>query len=296
MNNLLLPDLHTIRLPLRHDVFETLSMLRLDTVCPVMSGNKLYKLLPNIRHAQQQGCDTLLSFGGAFSNHLAALASAGQAYGLKTVAIVRGEATAASNSTLSAAINRGMHCHFVDRKTYQRRYDAEFLVEWQQRYPSALIIPEGGSNELARQGCAELGRLVALHYPNIRHFIIPVGTGTTALGFSEGIGAAARVFGVPVLNFQQDLNGINLIQNYHHGGYAKLSQSLIQFMSQFEKLNNILLDPVYTAKMAFAAADIIQQYDLDPSTVALVHTGGIQGREGMMPRMRRLGYVDPACT
>jgi 1-aminocyclopropane-1-carboxylate deaminase len=285
-----MPSIDDVKLPLADGGFVQIKMLRLDTVDPTMSGNKAYKLLPNIEYAMTHECDTLLSFGGAFSNHLFALAMAGQKYGLKTVAVVRGEIDAAKNSTLSKAIKSGMKCHFVDRQVYRRRFDRDYLAFWQDKYPNAHIIPEGGSNELARQGCQRLGEQLRDILSLDATLLVSVGTGTTLQGLQAGLKGHAKVLGVAAIKGMQPMADVDLLDSYHFGGYGKMTADLVMLMHRFEELNQIEIDPVYTAKMVAAASDMVSTGKLNPSNLIIVHTGGVQGKQGMLERLISLGY------
>lgn len=290
IHTLSVPSIDDVLLPLADGRYVPTKMLRLDSVDTLMSGNKAYKLLPNIQYALDHGCDTLLSFGGAFSNHLYALAMAGKKYGLKTVAVVRGEADAIQNSTLSKAVNAGMTCHFVDRQAYRRRLDRDYLAFWQDKYPNAHIIPEGGSNELARQGCKRLGEYLCNVVPVDTTLLVPVGTGTTLQGLQAGLKGHAKVLGVAALKGMQPMANVDLLDSYHFGGYGKITAELVVLMQRFEELNQIEIDPVYTAKMVAAASDMVSTGKLNPQNLIILHTGGVQGKQGMLERLISLGY------
>jgi len=296
LHTLATPAIDHIQLPLFNGDVVAAKMLRLDSVDQRMSGNKAYKLLPNIEFALDRQYDTLLSFGGTFSNHIYALALAGQKYGLKTVAVIRGESSAINNPTLSAATSAGLKCHFVDRQTYRQRHEPAFIDAWQKRYPGALIIPEGGSNALAELGCANLGRQLRERIAPASRLLIAVGTGTTARGLQQGLVDHAEVVGVPVLNGLEEMKGIALVEDCHHGGYAKLTPALVEHMQYFERINNIELDPVYTAKMVWAASVLVEQGRVDSDQLLLVHSGGVQGKQGMLDQLIRLGYHRGTCT
>lgn len=266
-----------------------LFMKREDLLHGEISGNKFRKLKYNLRYAREQGYSTVLSFGGAYSNHIHALARAGQLTGLNTIGIIRGEAEYATNPTLRDAQAWGMQLQFIDRQTYKFRNQALWLAQLQAQYPDAYIIPEGGSNLLALQGVAEIWHDLDETYDYI---VTAAGSGGTAAGLITGAPDQTQVVVVPVLkgNFlPQAINGLLqqeparhdyiCLDDYHFGGYAKSDETLLKFISDFEQQTTIPLDPVYTAKMVYAVLAEVEKGRFKPGArVIMLHTGGLQGR------------------
>ncbi|WP_343621068.1 1-aminocyclopropane-1-carboxylate deaminase/D-cysteine desulfhydrase [Acinetobacter proteolyticus] len=265
-----------------------LTIKRLDLIHPHISGNKFYKLKYNLLAAQQQGLTQVLTFGGAFSNHIAATAYAAQRFGLQSIGIIRGEelATQDLNPTLQTAQDFGMQLHFVSRAEYRLRYEMEYLQQLQQQYPQAFIVPEGGSNALALQGTQEI--LNEDDRENYDVICCAVGTGGTIAGLIESSSAQQQILGFSALkgdflkrDIQQWTNKSNwsLTDAYCCGGYAKTTAELLQFMQHFEQQYAIPLEQVYTAKMMMGLFDLIQQqYFPENSRILAIHTGGLQGK------------------
>lgn len=264
-----------------------LYMLRLDAIHPEISGNKWFKLKLNLEEAKRLGETTLLTFGGAFSNHIAATAAAGKEHGFKTIGIIRGaELNEQSNKTLQRAKENGMHLHFVSREWYSNKEQPEKLKELKQLFGNFYLLPEGGSNELAVKGCREIPQLIEKPYDAL---VCPVGTGGTMAGLIRG--SESKVIGISVLKGAeylgervQELSGSNtqnweIDHSFHFGGYAKWNENLLKFMSDFEDQHKIPLDPVYTAKMMYGIFEMIKKGRFaEQSTIVAVHTGGLQGR------------------
>lgn len=265
-----------------------LDLKRLDLIHPQISGNKFFKLKYNLLKAKQQGCNTLLTFGGAFSNHIAATAYAAHAFGFQSIGLIRGEelATQALNPTLQTAHDLGMHLHFVSRAEYRLRHETAYLQQLQQRYPQALIIPEGGTNALALQGTQEI--LTEDDRENYDVICCAVGTGGTIAGIIESSSEQQQVLGFSALKgdfLQQEIQQWTNKQNwsltdaYCCGGYARTSPELLQFIQQFEQQYAIPLEQVYTAKMMMGLFDLIQQrYFPENTRILAIHTGGLQGK------------------
>ena len=275
-------------------------MLRLDDLHPQISGNKIFKLLPNLVAVKASGARGILTFGGAFSNHIHATAAAGQYFGVATVGVVRADPLARENPTLADAKAWGMHLHFVDRAEYRRRADPDYWRELQHQYPEYTVIPEGGSNALALQGCTELGEYIAeLEW---RDIVAACGTGTTAEGIALGVSPQQKVHAVAVLpGLKQEKDRIEAAGAEFWGddvgaGYAVVTPELAAFVQRFEALNSVQLDPVYTAKMALAASRAIASGRLDPAQTLLLHSGGLQGRRGLQAQLDAHWHDNPACT
>ena len=267
-----------------------LYVLRTDLNHPHISGNKLYKLKYNLQAAHRANKGTLLTFGGAFSNHIAAVAAAGKTYGFKTIGIIRGESCALLNPTLQFATDQGMQLEYVSRELYRQK---EELVKYvKQKYGGTVfLIPEGGSNELGIWGCKE----IISHIPvNFDHVCCACGTGATLTGIILSLKNVQQALGFQVLKapgyIRQEVTrhlemagqlkqNWCILDNYHFDGYAKIKTELMTFIEKFENSHRIPLDPVYTGKMMFGLYDLIQKdYFSKGATIVAIHTGGLQGR------------------
>lgn len=265
-----------------------LTVKRLDLIHPQISGNKFFKLKYNLLEAKQQNLNQVLTFGGAYSNHIAATAYAAHYFGFQSIGVIRGEELAkqALNSTLQTAQDFGMQLHFVSRAEYRRRHELEYLQQLKQRYPNTWIIPEGGTNDLAIQGTKEI--LSADDRENYDVICCAVGTGGTIAGIIESSSDQQHILGFSALkgdflkhDIQQWTNKTNwsLTDEYCCGGYAKTNSELLQFMQQFEQQYAVPLEQVYTAKMMMGLFDLIQQGNFPVNTrILAIHTGGLQGR------------------
>ncbi|WP_343682503.1 1-aminocyclopropane-1-carboxylate deaminase/D-cysteine desulfhydrase [Acinetobacter baylyi] len=265
-----------------------LDLKRLDLIHPHISGNKFYKLKYNLIEAKKRGCDRILTFGGAFSNHIAASAYAAHHFDFKSIGIIRGQELAYRplNATLKTAQHYGMQLEFMSREQYRQKDQSEFLHTLQSQYPSAFIIPEGGTNALAIQGSKEiLSDTDRLNYDVI---CCAVGTGGTLAGLIEASHDGQYVIGFSALkgdflhnDVQRHTNKTNwhILDDYCFGGYAKTSSELFEFIDEFEQKYQIPLEQVYTAKMLYGLLDLIQKNDFDQGTrILALHTGGLQGR------------------
>lgn len=264
-----------------------LYLKRDDLIHPEISGNKWRKLKYNIAKAKQEHKTTLLTFGGAFSNHITATAAAGKYFNFKTVGIIRGEEHQPLNKALQFAKDCGMQLIYLDRENYRNKN-----LDLQLRtYDSRLtyILPEGGANELALKGCAEIVDEINIDFDFI---ICTCGTGTTIAGIASNLKPHQKAIGIAVLKHDKMKEEIlernpNLIpitigtqisiHNYHFGAYAKTTPELIQFIKDFYNEHNILLDYVYTGKMMYGIFDLISNnYFPENSTIVAVHTGGVR--------------------
>ena len=280
----------TQAIPLNGTTVE-LFIRREDLIHSFVSGNKFRKLKYNLLEAQKQHHSNLLSFGGAFSNHIAALAYAGKEAGLKTIGIIRGEELCDQievNPTLHFAQQCGMIFEFVTREVYRNKTDADFIQKLKEKYSDFYLVPEGGTNELAIQGCQEILTADDVQYDFV---CTAVGTGGTISGVINSAFEGQKILGFPALKgdfLQKDIckfvqnKNWELINEYHFGGYAKVTEELIQFLNNFYNEYGIPLDPVYTGKMVFGVMDRIKQnYFPEHSKILLLHTGGLQGIDGM---------------
>lgn len=266
----------------------SVTVKRLDQIHPSISGNKFYKLKYNFAAAQQQGLNKVLTFGGAYSNHIAATAYAAKLCGFNSVGIIRGEELQykALNATLSTAQQFGMQLQFVSRAQYRQKDQADFLAELHQQFPEHYIIPEGGSNSLAIQGCAEI--LSADDLYNYDVICCAVGTGGTISGLIQASSAQQMILGFSALKGdflyievakQTAKSNWNIIDDYCFGGYAKTSPELLSFIQQFEQDFSIPLEQVYTGKMLYGIFDLIQHgYFTAGCRILVIHSGGLQGR------------------
>ncbi len=275
-----------VRLYIKRD--DLLTPFANDPFC----GNKWRKLKYNLLAAKEQRIQTLLSFGGAYSNHIAALASAGHLLGFKTIGIIRGEVV--SNPTLDRARADGMQLHFIDRTSYRKKKKPDFITELQQTFGPCLLIPEGGTNQLALKGCADLAtEIVEQCVKKPTHIAVSCGTGGTLSGIINGLQGQCYALGVSVLkgNFMtKEVNGLldefgdgnwsnwEVQESYHHGGYARETDKLIQFINYFYEKHSIQLERIYTGKLFYALYQLLEKgYFKKGSIVVAVHTGGLQG-------------------
>lgn len=280
----------------------TVYIKREDAVHPELSGNKWRKLKYNLIEAEEKGYKTLLTFGGAFSNHIYAVAAAGNLFGFETIGIIRGEEHLPLNPTLKFAVKNGMRLTYLPRSTYRKRNDPDFQNRLAKEFGEVYIVPEGGSNLLALKGVAEMiGEL-----ENEYDFILSaVGSGGTAAGIISALKGKNNYIGIPVLKGGEYLKRIisdfvfnftgdqyknwRLETDYHFGGFAKINSRLIEFIETFERYNNLRLDPIYTGKMFCALEDLIAKGKIPAgSKVLAIHTGGLQGNEGMKGKIARI--------
>lgn len=265
-----------------------------DLIHPQISGNKWRKLKYNLEFAKLRGYQEILSFGGAYSNHIHALAYAGQHYGLKTIGIIRGEYDV-NNPTIEQVKAAGMKVKFISRKDYKQRFDDNFLAHLKQIHPKALIIPEGGSNEFALKG---LGEMVKEIPPRDADYIVcPCGSGGTSAGILKALSPDQRLLSIAVLKnadylkeeiFQLAGNNSQQLEfktEFHQGGYGKVTSELINFIDHFYENHNIQLEPIYSGKMMMGFYELVKQGFFQPNTrITLIHTGGLQGLNGMIQR------------
>ena len=274
----------------------TVFIKREDLIHPFVSGNKFRKLKYNLLQAKVENQNTLLTFGGAFSNHIAAVAFAGKENGFKTVGIIRGEELinqVAENPTLQFAQDCGMHLEFVTREAYRQKTEVEFLENLKTKLGNFYHIPEGGTNELAIKGC---GEILTLEDSQFDYIGCAVGTGGTISGIINSATPHQKILGFPALKGDFLQNEIRIftpktnweiLTNYHFGGYGKVTPSLIDFINNFYTQTKIPLDPIYTSKMVFGVMDLIEKkYFPENSKILLIHTGGIQGVKGMNLKLK----------
>ena len=269
---------------------------REDLIHPLISGNKFRKLKYNLLQAKAENKKTLLTFGGAFSNHIAAVAFAGKEEGFKTIGIIRGDELRdkiLENPTLSFAQNCGMQLEFISREEYRLKSEVSFLENLKQQFGDFYLIPEGGTNALAIKGCQEI---LTPEDAEFDYICCAIGTGGTISGIINSVLPHQKVLGFPALKgdfLKEEIRSFvhkenwELITDYHFGGYGKVNEALVQFINAFYAENQIPLDPIYTGKMVFGVIDLIQKnYFPAESKILLIHTGGIQGIQGMNLKLR----------
>ncbi|WCM41067.1 pyridoxal-phosphate dependent enzyme [Flavobacterium sp. CBA20B-1] len=260
---------------------------REDVLHTEISGNKFRKLKYNLEEAKRLGFTKLLTFGGAYSNHIAAVAAAGRDFGFETIGVIRGEELQekyTKNPTLKKAEKDGMQFQFVTRTQYREKNNGAYLADLKQKYGDFYLIPEGGTNDLAVKGCEEILTSEDKMFDII---CCAVGTGGTISGIINSLQPHQKAIGFPALKgdfLQEDIkkhaknSQWNLVTDYHFGGYAKINDDLKQFMKQFFKKYLISLDPVYTSKVFFGVIDLISKgYFKSDSKILIIHTGGLQG-------------------
>lgn len=268
----------------------SLFMKRDDLISGPVSGNKWRKLKYNLRQARECGARRLLTFGGAFSNHIHAFAAAGQHFGFETIGIIRGEAHEPLNPVLAFARECGMRIDYLDREAYRQKDTSAVLNRLGQRHAPDLIIPEGGSNALALSGCAALIREIDRDFDIL---CTPCGTGGTLAGLVIGLEGRGLALGFAVLKgggfLKRDVADFlaqaqipphtnwELVTKYHCGGYARKSEALVRFMQWFRRAHGIELDFVYTGKMLYGLYDLMKSGFFDRRTrIIALHTGGLQ--------------------
>ncbi|WP_338357549.1 1-aminocyclopropane-1-carboxylate deaminase/D-cysteine desulfhydrase [Yeosuana marina] len=279
----------TISLPKKYGV--ELLLKREDEIHPFISGNKYRKLKYNIEKARKLNYKTLLTFGGAYSNHIAAAAFAGKEFGFKTIGIIRGDELRDKineNPTLSFAEACGMQFKFVSRELFRTKHTKEFIETLKEEFGDFYLLPEGGTNALAIRGCEEI---LTDEDASVDYVCCAIGTGGTISGLINSSQPDQQVLGFPALKgsfLKEDISKFvskqnwSLITEYHFGGYAKINTELIDFINQFKQENNIQLDPVYTGKMMFGIFDLLEKgYFSKGSKILAIHTGGLQGIAGM---------------
>jgi len=285
-----------INLPVLKDKKVTLFIKREDVIHPHISGNKYRKLKYNITAAKKEKHHTLLTFGGAYSNHIAAVATVGMIFGFKTIGVVRGEELAlkvVNNDTLRYAISCGMQFKFVTRAAYKDKESTDFITDLEKEFGNFYLIPEGGTNELAIQGCEEILTNQDSFFDIV---CTPIGTGGTISGLINCSKLGQQVLGFPALKgtFLYDhirkfvkKDNWKIIDKYHFGGYAKVNSSLIIFINEFYQSTGILLDPVYTGKMVYGILDLVKSdYFKKETKILAIHTGGLQGISGMNKQLK----------
>jgi 1-aminocyclopropane-1-carboxylate deaminase/D-cysteine desulfhydrase-like pyridoxal-dependent ACC family enzyme len=275
---------------------------REDLLHPMVSGNKWRKLKYNLQKARHNGFKRLLTFGGAYSNHIAAVAWAAKAEGFESIGVIRGAEYASLNHTLQQAKDQGMKLHFITREKYKEKENQVFLQELGERFGSHYLIPEGGANWEGVKGVEELGHELRKY----SHICVPVGTGTTLAGIINSLEEEQFALGFAVLKGEDYLEERvrdflvsggseqwRINHEFHFGGYAKYNAGLINFINTFKRETKIPLDPVYTGKMMFGVYQLVKAgYFPVGSRLVVIHTGGLQGITGFNQRFGNLIDLD----
>ena len=270
-----------------------------DLIHPQFGGNKWRKLKYNLEYAREKQFDTLLTFGGAWSNHIYATAAAGKYFGFSTVGLIRGEEHKPLNTTLSFAKDCGMQLHYINRTEYRHKAEAAYQNKIKQQFGDVYILPEGGSNSLALRGCAETVKEISNEIEKPFDIICCAsGTGATLAGLISAINPGQIAIGFSALKGGEFLNhevetflqrektnsstkNWRIETGFHFGGYAKINDALIQFMSEFQLQYGFALDAVYTGKMFYGLFELIKAKRFKPGTsIIAIHSGGLQGNKG----------------
>lgn len=299
IQNIIIEDTPIVRIndPVLEQNRVTLYIKRDELNHKEISGNKWRKLKYNIEALKTANIDTVLTFGGAYSNHISATAAAGKAFGFKTIGVIRGEEYAELNPTLKYATECGMRLHYMDRTTYRNKESDEVIQQLKNRFGVFLLVPQGGANLAGVKGCMEIVD-DAMH--KFDYICCACGTGATIAGIITQLKPDQTALGFPalknggfladdIIDFLKQLkcsyNNWQLITDYHFGGFAKFNNNLIDFIIRFKELHDVQLDPLYTGKVVYGIYDLAKNgFFPHESTICVVHTGGIQGIEGFKHR------------
>jgi 1-aminocyclopropane-1-carboxylate deaminase len=275
----------------------SLHLKREDAIHPMISGNKFRKLKYAVLDMMYSDKKALLTFGGAHSNHIAALATAGKMCGIKTIGLIRGDELGSeipNNPTLRTAVACGMQLKFMTRSDYREKAEPRILRKYVEDLADLYIVPEGGTSELAIKGCEEI---LDKSDKIFDYICVPVGTGGTFSGLlnalqphQEGIGFSILkgTFQKEIIDKYSTVRSYSLIDDFCFGGYAKIDSELIRFINNFKRISGILLDPVYTGKMMYGIVAMIKAgYFRENSRILAIHTGGLQGIEAMNHRLKQ---------
>ncbi|WP_230981221.1 1-aminocyclopropane-1-carboxylate deaminase/D-cysteine desulfhydrase [Echinicola salinicaeni] len=270
---------------------------RLDLIHPLISGNKFFKLKYNLKEAINAGHDTILTFGGAYSNHIQASAAAAKAANLKAIGIIRGEEQTSLNPTLLTAKNNGMRLFYMDRETYRNKHKEQVIRSLHEKFGKFYLIPEGGTNRLAIKGCEEI---LDKEDQQMDFICSSIGTGGTISGLLGSAMKEQKILGFSSLKGNFIIKEINellgkhqihpqcsweIFTNYHFGGYAKHKPELIEFIKNFKHQYQVPLDPIYTGKLFYGVFDLINKGHFPSgSKIMIIHSGGLQGIEGFNQR------------
>ncbi|HEY9049731.1 MAG TPA: pyridoxal-phosphate dependent enzyme, partial [Ohtaekwangia sp.] len=282
--------------PILQEADIRLIIKREDLNHPFISGNKWWKLRYNLEEAKRTNQKTLLTFGGAFSNHIYATAAAAREAGFKSIGIIRGEEVLPFNPTLRFASECGMKLYFVSREEYRKKNETSFVEKLHNESGEFYLIPEGGSNALAVKGCVEFAQSISSL--SFDYLCLAAGTGGTLAGIIAGTNQAKQIIGVSALkgNFLEAEvekllreyeaanevfirnNNWKILHNYHHGGYAKVTSELMAFIAEMKRIYSMPLDPIYTGKVLWAILEEAKRGAFKKgSTILMIHSGGLQG-------------------
>ncbi|MEO8854116.1 MAG: pyridoxal-phosphate dependent enzyme [Ginsengibacter sp.] len=269
-----------------------LSMLRLDQIHENISGNKLFKLIYFLKEAKKLPAKKIITFGGAYSNHLAATAFACDQLNIDSIGIIRGERPKALPHTLGFCEKHGMKLHFISREDFRNINEKFFLQKLEDFYEEHVLISEGGFSIKGKEGAALIQHFFG--DKNFSHICLPVGTATTFAGLVDANEKVNNILGFGVLKNMRDIEkrfrelkvntskNYTFINDYHFGGYAKKNEELVAFMNRFYEENKIAMDFVYTGKMMYGIYDLIQKnYFARGSNILCIHTGGLQGNDSL---------------
>jgi 1-aminocyclopropane-1-carboxylate deaminase len=271
-----------------------------DLIHNEISGNKWRKLKYNLLQAQSKNLNTILTFGGAYSNHIAATAAASKMFSFKSIGLIRGEESLPLNVTLQQAKSNGMDLFYIERSAYKNKNSYELKQELREQFGNFFMIPEGGANFYGVNGCMEI--IDEINQP-FDYIVCACGTGTTLAGLVLKLKLGQKAIGVSALKnggfLKQEVlqlisdflgdkeaaeeyaNKFEIITSYDFGGYAKTTPELIQFMQSFYKVSDIITDPIYTNKMFYGLLNLIEKdYFPKGSNIIAMHTGGLQGIKG----------------
>ena len=274
-----------------------LMVKREDQNHPFISGNKWWKLKYNLEEARRLDKKTLLTFGGAYSNHIYAVAAAAEECNFKSIGIIRGEKVVPLNPTLRFATRHGMRLHYISREDYRKKNETDYIQQLHNTFGDFFSIPEGGTNLFAVKGCSEFAQsLLSIDFD---YLCLASGTGGTMAGIIEGFASKREVIGVSVLKgdfLTQEITNLlkisatdkkisspvygkwQVLTSYHHGGYAKVPDALKKFIREMYQQHNLPLDPVYTGKLMWAVLEEVKKgFFKRGSTILALHTGGLQG-------------------
>ena len=277
----------------------SLYIQREDLIHTEISGNKWYKLKYNIQEAKRLGKNTILTFGGAYSNNIYSVAAAGRIFKINTIGIIRGEKYTPLNPTLAFAKSCGMNFYYLNRESYRKKTTEEITNLLTKIFGDFYLLPEGGTNSFAVEGCSEIISKLKTDFDFV---CCPCGTGGTLAGLIKGLQGEKFVLGFAVLknasflkeNVKSLLKSLNeniqnnwdINLNYHFGGYAKFNKQLIDFIVAFGSSSGIATEPIYTGKMLFGIYDLISKgFFMEGSRIIAIHTGGLQGLAGLQQKI-----------
>ncbi|WP_299673959.1 1-aminocyclopropane-1-carboxylate deaminase/D-cysteine desulfhydrase [uncultured Tenacibaculum sp.] len=276
-------------------------MKREDKIHKYVSGNKFRKLKYNILEAKRLQKKTIVTFGGAYSNHIVATAVGGNLSNIKTIGIIRGQELADNlnkvlkeNKTLHVAYTNGMQFEFITREAYRNKNDASFIDNLKEKYGDFYLVPEGGTNSMAVKGCEEI---LSTEDQKFDYICTAVGTGGTIAGLINAANENQKIIGFPALKGDflkneivkfTESNRWSLNTDYHFGGYGKFNKELINFINKFNSETGILLDPIYTGKMLYGIVNMILNKKFEKgSRILAIHTGGLQGIDGFNKKLQK---------